>query len=247
MRAIVLAAGVGSRLRPLTQTRPKAMVNMLGDGPILHRCIRCLVEVGVNRVTVVVGYRADTVREETGDSLFGADISYVYAPDYKSTGTADSFYLAARELTDGVLLIEGDVLFDSDIPRRLLNRIDQSDIAAVAPFRPPLNGTAVTLDNQGQWIKNVYRDTPSGERDGYWKTINIYKFSAHTMRKLCELWERARLDNPAAYFEDMLKAFIDGGQKVIARDCGDCRWFEVDDFGDLTTARHIFGCQSPGG
>ncbi len=118
-RAIVLAAGLGSRLRPLTDLRPKPLVEVNGM-PILHNALRNLEAIGVGEVTVVVGYRKDAIQYACGSRFGGVEINYVESTVFDRTGSAYSLWLAREVLLSGdCLLLEGDVFFEQDALRRL--------------------------------------------------------------------------------------------------------------------------------
>lgn len=112
MDGIVFAAGRGTRLRPLTDERPKPMLRVGGE-PILARCLRRLVDLGADRLIVVVGYRADVIREYVGNSFEG--ISVEYARQDEPRGMAHALLAAEEYVTDDMLLIDGDNCFDCDL------------------------------------------------------------------------------------------------------------------------------------
>ena len=243
VRAIILAAGLGTRLHPLTVDRPKAMLTML-DEPNLHRCIRQLMAHGIHDITVVVGYRAELVLAETGACLHKA-IQYVFAPNYQTTGTAESFFLAAcARKTDEILIVEGDVVFEDEVLKRLLQSIGSANVAAVAKFKPPLSGTVVHLDNVSI-ISHVTRGAKPGEFPDAYKTVNLYCFTSAFVSHLCRLYEEIREREPTSYLEDLIRKAVSQNWEIKAVDCTDCKWYEVDDLSDLINARQIFGYSEP--
>ena len=239
---MVLAAGVGSRLHPLTLDRPKAMVPMLGE-PVLHRIIRQLAEAGVEQVTVVVGYMADYVRAHTGHRRAGIEVRYVEAPQYAATGTAVSLLEAERYLDTDSLVVEADVLFDHGLLVSLLSQFALRDVAAVAPFRPPMSGTVVTLETSQPRVASFTRAVAAGEMPGSYKTVNLYRFGARTLREcLVPMLKSLTARNPGAYLEDVLAELVTTRRlELFAVDCSDQTWFEVDDAADLAHARRLFG------
>src|SRR6201999_3309239 len=114
-----LAAGFGSRLRPLTDFRPKPLVEVHGV-PILHNALRHLAGVGVREATIVVGYRKDAIQYACGGQFAGVDITYVESSVYDRTGSAYSLWLAREALLRGdAYLLEGDVFFEAEALHRL--------------------------------------------------------------------------------------------------------------------------------
>ena len=238
-QAVILAAGIGSRLFPLTADRPKAMVDML-EGPALHRTLRQLRRAGLERVVVVVGYEADYVVRETGHIFEGLSIEYVRNELFRETGTAASLLATAHALGEPSLVIEGDVLFEQKLLERLLSNLPGEEVAAISPFVPPLSGTAVTLE--GNKISSFTRGVPQGQRPGLFKTVNLFRFSADTLRQVLTPALSRRVDSdPKAYLEDVLGDLVATGRlALVALHCGDMKWFEVDDEPDLVHARAMF-------
>ncbi|MGH9077781.1 MAG: NTP transferase domain-containing protein [Acidimicrobiales bacterium] len=117
-RAMILAAGLGQRMRPLTADVPKCLVEVNGE-PILFRSLRALAGAGVREAVIVVGYEAAQVRRRVGRHFAGLDIVYVEAPTFATTNNIRSLWDARRYCDEDILLIEGDVVFDRDVVVRL--------------------------------------------------------------------------------------------------------------------------------
>lgn len=156
-RAVILAAGMGDRLSPLTLETPKCLTEINGQ-PILFRALRALANQGFSEVVIVVGHLADKVRERVGSSQFGLDISYVDAPRYMTTNNICSMWDARDFCDEDILLIEGDVVFDEIILAEILRQ--PGSVAAVVPFERehsgPLSGAtraSVSLNLSSQPIK----------------------------------------------------------------------------------------------
>nr|WP_274542319.1 phosphocholine cytidylyltransferase family protein [Bradyrhizobium algeriense] len=130
-KGVILAAGFGSRLRPLTDLRPKPLVEVNGT-PILYNALRNLEAVGVKEVTIVVGYRKDDIQYACGSRFGELEIKYVESSVFDRTGSAYSLWLARDTLRSGnCFLLEGDVFFEENALRYLM--VSQAtDVAAVA-------------------------------------------------------------------------------------------------------------------
>ena len=118
MKAIILAAGVGKRLWPLTQHRPKCLIE-LGGRTLLARYLDALAWVGIRQAVVVVGYKQDMIRSAVAADSRGVDVRYLVNEHYQR-GSMSSLWLARTELDDDVLIMDADVLFDREILRRLV-------------------------------------------------------------------------------------------------------------------------------
>ena len=127
MRAIVLAAGMGSRLRPITEAKPTALVHVNGR-PILDHALNGLLEAGIETITVCVGYRAEAIAAFCAARFGRSRIELVENAEFATSGSAYSLYLARKRLAEDCLLLNGHVVFDPDILRRLL-RLDGSAVA----------------------------------------------------------------------------------------------------------------------
>lgn len=110
-QAVVPAAGEGTRLRPLTETRPKSLLEVAGK-PILTRCFEQLQQAGIATVVVVVGYRAGDIVSHFGDSYDDLDLQYVHQRDRRGLG--DAVLLTESYITEEFLLVNGDNVFDPE-------------------------------------------------------------------------------------------------------------------------------------
>jgi glucose-1-phosphate thymidylyltransferase len=127
MNGVVLAAGEGTRLRPLTDDRPKGMVEVAGR-PILAHCFEQLVDLGAEELVVVVGYRKQDIIDHFGDAFDGVPI--VYAHQREQRGLAHALLTAENHVDDDFMLMLGDNIFRAnlrDVVRR--QREDRADAA----------------------------------------------------------------------------------------------------------------------
>jgi choline kinase len=217
---------------------------MLGE-PALHGSIRRLAKHGITEIAVVVGYRAENVRQETGEELFGARITYIDATNYAHTGTAASLREALSFMISDVVVLEGDVLFEDRLLSRLLAAPARQNVAAVAQFVPPLSGTVVEMDTACH-ILSLLRGAKSGELPDRFKTVNLYRLSqAFIYERLGHALDQSICIDPQTYLEDVLDKLVTADSSILQGiDCTDCRWAEVDDQADLDHARRIFGFES---
>lgn len=243
-RAVILAAGLGSRLRPLTDLRPKPLVEVNGT-PILHNALRNLQVVGVEEVTIVVGHRKDAIQYACGSRFGELEIKYVESSVFDHTGSAYSLWLARDALLSGdSFLLEGDVFFEEDALRYLLLG-PATDMAAVAPFNELMEGTAVLLSDSGFICAFRMKQTAANVAgDGrLFKTMNLLRFSASTLRETIvpALDDIIASGARQAYIEELLADLVERrGLKLAAARCDDLKWYEIDSVDDLRTAERIF-------
>lgn len=118
MKAIILAAGVGKRLWPVTQHRPKCLIQ-IGGQSLLHRYLQSLAEVGVQRADIVVGYKQEMIRAAVESNAYGVHVNFL-VNDQFHRGSISSLWIARTALDDDVIVMDADVLFHREILRRLV-------------------------------------------------------------------------------------------------------------------------------
>lgn len=124
MKAIILAAGTGSRLGDISKSTPKCLIK-IGKKSIIKYQIEALQSNNINNISVVTGYFTDKVK----NVLKNADVKFYLNGDYEKTGMLESLYCAKEELNDDLIILYGDVVFNSDLIKRLLQ--DKNDFCLV--------------------------------------------------------------------------------------------------------------------
>ncbi len=162
MKAVVLAGGEGTRLRPLTFTRPKPMLP-LGPNPIIHYVLSHLHENGFNELIIIPGYLKDQIMGYVGDgSRFGVRITYVVEPEGVTFGTAGSLKLAAHLLDETFLVVQADVVSDislTDMAKFHSDRGGEISIALTNVEDPSAYGVAI-IDEENEIVRFVEKPTP---------------------------------------------------------------------------------------
>jgi choline kinase len=234
--ALLLAAGMGSRLSPLTDAAPKCLVEV-NKIPILERLMRSLRSHGFTRMVVVTGHLSEVIQDYLGRRYADIDITYIDSPLYKTTNNIYSLWLAGNVIDEPFLLIESDLVFQS----KLLTPMLQPDRVAVSQILPWMNGTTVTLNKQQQ-LESFCLDTANRSGNNHYKTVNIYSFSLKTWRAI---WERLDQHISASkvngYYESVFAELAAEGKITLepvffAAD----RWYEIDTLEDLGVAEEIF-------
>ena len=143
--ALLLAAGAGTRLQPLTDDCPKCLTEVRGV-PILGRLVSCLLAQGFDRLVVVVGYRDEQIRDYLASHAFGLTVDFIDCREYAATNNIYSLWQARDHIQEPFVLIESDLVFDS----HLLGLMRVQDRIAVARFQSRLLGTTVSIDECGR-------------------------------------------------------------------------------------------------
>lgn len=246
MEAVILAAGLGTRLSPLTDDRPKCLVEVNGVS-ILETQLAALMASGTRRVTVVVGNRADQVRSRIGEKYAGMPVVYAESARFAATGTATSFLCGLGVVRDSFCLIEGDVVFEPSMLDRLARAMRTTPgrvHTALTPFLPPLEGSTVSLDRDGR-VMDIRRGYAVGSAPKRFKSINLHAFDARFVPLLKSSLTAFLAEAPASVSleEYFAHAIAQSLFELRSVDCSDLEWVEVDTLEDhaLASARHWTG------
>jgi GTP:adenosylcobinamide-phosphate guanylyltransferase len=239
--AVLLAAGLGSRLAPFTDAVPKCMVSVSGM-PILGRLVRSLDQRAFDRLVVVTGYKSDVIRDYLGEGVGGIAIEYVVSPVFETTNNIYSLWLVRHLIDEAFLLVESDLVFDADLLVPLL----RPDRIAVSRQLPWMSGTTVTLDAEG--IVDAFFPAPPGVYGAHctdadhFMAVNICSLSRHTWREV-----RRRLDLHVAagetgtFYETVFAEMTaQGCMAAVAVIFPTDRWYEIDAVEDLRAAELLF-------
>ena len=241
MQAVILAAGNGTRLRPLTDHLPKCLVEV-GGQPILQYQLEALCEAGVRECIIVVGHRAAQVRSAFGTRFRGLSITYVENKVFETTNNIYSLWLARREITGDLLLLEGDVIFEPDLLTDLLD-LPHENTAVVDRYRPPMNGTVILA--HGDWASAMV--LKADQRPGFdygraLKTVNIYRFSDRAVQGelMPAIGGYVRQGLTGHYYEVAIaRAIAEGAIQLHVLRTGPRAWAEVDTVDDLVEAEQM--------
>lgn len=243
MQAIILAAGMGSRLKSLTQEKTKCMVKVNGVG-LIDRMMAQLDKLDLERIIVVVGYRGQQLIEYIEDLGIDTKLEFVDNPIYDSTNNIYSLALAKDFMVeDDTLLLESDLIFEDSVLEKLVN--DPRDtLAVVDKYESWMDGTVVKLDENDDITDFVPgKKFDFNDVSEYYKTVNIYKlskdFSATHYVPFLDAYQSALGLNE--YYEAVLGIITMLDESTIQglRLDGDL-WYEVDDLQDLDIASILF-------
>ena len=243
MQAIILAAGMGRRLGELTNGNTKCMLEVNGVR-LIHRVLDSIHETGIRRVVLVVGYKAENVKELIGDKYKDMEIIYVDNEVYNKTNNIYSLFLAREYLTaDDTILLESDLIFEGSLLNKLIEH-PYPNLALVDKYESWMDGTVVTLDSDNNIVEFLAKDKfKYSDISSYYKTVNIYKFSREFSQThyvpFLEAYCHALGNNE--YYEQVLKVItmLDDSPLKALPLSGE-KWYEIDDIQDLDIASSIF-------
>ncbi len=237
--ALILVAGTGSRLRPLTADRPKALVEVAGQ-PMLGALLSACVTAGVESVVLVTGYHHLAIETWLADHPPGVPVTTVFNEAYERLGNAWSVY-TARDALEGksFVKLDGDLVLDGAILAGLLGCPWGSAIAMDSQVTLDEEAMKAMVDASGQ-VRKMGKWLPIEGSTG--ESIGVEKIAAADGPRLFDTIERlVRQDGKGdAYYEDAYHAMIEQGWPLGAYDIGDGRWAEIDDARDLERARKRF-------
>ncbi|HEY4159416.1 MAG TPA: phosphocholine cytidylyltransferase family protein [Polyangiaceae bacterium] len=233
--AVILVAGIGSRLRPITDDRPKALVDVGGE-TILARAVRLLASAGVAKLVLATGYREDAVRRAMQDAPVA--LEYVRNPDFESTQNSVSLALCRQAVGPGAFFkLDGDVVFQRQVLERLTR--SESELGVAVDSGRKLDAEAMKVKTEGTRILAFGKGIPLAESAG--ESIGIERVSAVLNGRLFEALDRARARAEVGlYYEDVYSQMIaDHSLSAEKVDVSDLAWTEVDDPSDLARARAL--------
>ena len=243
MIGMVLAAGAGRRLRPYTDTLPKALVPVDGETTILDIALANLAEVGLTDVTVVVGYRAEAVesRQAALEARHGVRLTLVHNDKAEEWNNCYSLWLARDHFAQGALLVNGDTVHPVSIERTLLAAREQDGAAGILLALDDQKSLAdeemkVVVDEAGRMRRITKLMDPAEATGEYIGATLIEASAAEALATALEAtWQR----DPDLYYEDGYQTLVDTGGEVGVAPIGVVSWVEVDNHDDLAKAREI--------
>ena len=242
MQIVILAAGFGRRLQPITNTIPKCMVEVHGK-PLLLNHLEKALKYKPDRIVIITGHKADYIRNAVGSSYMGVEVVYVDNPDYETTNNIYSLWLARDYFDDDTLMTECD-LYHKGAPFEALVAARSDCRMLLTEYDPSImDGTVVSVES-GK-VTSLY--TKKHQFLGFdftrmYKTVNMYRFSADFISKLGKyMGLYIREKGTSSYYELIIGEMIylrmfESDAVIIGKE----HWAEIDDAKDLKRAEEMF-------
>ena len=234
MKAVILAAGEGVRLQPITLTRPKHLIKV-GGKPILERCLNMLKASGVNEAVIIVHYMADVIRDYFGDGeTFGLKIEYIEQETVLGTGNAVG--VAEPYVSDDFLLVYGDLLFTAEALKKVvgLHRKEKpAATMAVVPIEKPEDYGIVEFEEDETYVKRIIEKPSRKEAPTNLANAGIYVFSTEIFEKIKETSASTRGEWEIT---DALSLLLKDKKPVLAVKISSEDWFDIGRPWDLLEA-----------
>ncbi|WMX44132.1 phosphocholine cytidylyltransferase family protein [Streptomyces roseicoloratus] len=248
MIGLVLAAGAGRRLRPYTDTLPKALVPVdpAGDGSltVLDLTLKNFAEVGLTEAAIVVGYRKEAVyaRKEQLEAKYGLKLTLIDNDKAEEWNNAYSLWCARDVLEHGVILANGDTVHPVSVEKTLLAaRGDgRKIILALDTVKNLADEEMKVVTAEGKGVRKITKLMDPADATGEY--IGVTLIEAEAAAELADALKATFERDPDLYYEDGYQELVNRGFTVDVAPIGDVKWVEIDNHDDLAKGRDI-ACQ----
>jgi len=239
MKAVILAAGMGTRLRPITDLIPKCLVE-INNTSILEQALKNLSLIKIDEIIIVVGYLRQQIIQKIGNSYESIPIRYVINDDYANNNSMYSLWLGLKDIADDIIVIEGDCLFEQDI---LINAVNSKNNIWIADrFTKELNGSMLVTDCHGKIIEQkIVKSQLSEYKTNFFKSAGLLCLKKEYVAELYG-WLEKDVENGSIkdYYDTVISKNLDE-KDIFVFNISGYRWYEVDTISDLKVAKNVFG------
>jgi choline kinase len=239
MLGMVLAAGAGRRLRPYTDTLPKALVPVDDETTILDLTLSNFSKVGLKDVAVIVGYKSEAVEERKKDleSRHNVNLELIFNDKAEQWNNAYSLWCARELFSQGFLLANGDTVHPVSVQETLLENRGPAILLAVDTVKKLAEEEMkLTIDCAGNLARITKQMDPATAFGEY---IGLTLVEPEAANNLASALEKTWKLNPDLYYEDGYQEYVDSGGIISLQPIGEVSWVEVDNHDDLAKARSI--------
>ncbi len=235
MQAIILAAGLAKRLRPLTDTQPKCLLKV-GGKTLLEMTINNILKNGVTSFVMVTGYRENMIKEHISGKFPGLDIIYLTNSDFENNNNSYSLWMTKDYITGDSILLDSDILFDYRIISKLFSSGKADCLAVKSTHKLGDEEIKVIIDSSNK-ISHIGKHLDPAA--SYGESIGIERFSYGFFSKLGEVLERKITleNNVNEFYEASFQELYDAGNSMYAVDVSEYKCMEIDFPEDLEKAQ----------
>ena len=240
MQAVILAAGVSKRLRPLTDTTPKCLLN-IGNKNLLHRTLENIISNGLNDFIFVTGYRENMIKDYLSENFSNLNITYITNPDYENNNNSYSLWMTKDYVKNDMLLLDSDILFDAGIIAKLINSGHDNCLAVHLSPKLDEEQIKVTVDGNNRIIE-IGKEVEISKAIG--ESIGIEKFSKNFLNELFVILDRkiTKENNVNEFYEASFQEVIDKNEEntsVYSVDISEYKCMEIDTVDDYNKAQNL--------
>ncbi|MFJ4840868.1 sugar phosphate nucleotidyltransferase [Streptomyces sp. NPDC088746] len=241
MIGLVLAAGAGRRLRPYTDTLPKALVPVDGEKTVLDLTLANFAEVGLTEVAVVVGYRKEAVyaRKAEFEAKYGVTLTLIDNDKAEEWNNAYSLWCAREVLKQGVILANGDTVHPVSVEKTLLDARGrgQKIILALDTVKTLADEEMKVITEDGKGVRRITKLMDPATATGEY--IGVTLIEPEAAEELADALRTTFERDPDLYYEDGYQELVNRGFTVDVAPIGEVTWVEIDNHDDLARGREI--------
>ncbi|MEU4492432.1 phosphocholine cytidylyltransferase family protein [Streptomyces sp. NBC_00210] len=241
MIGLVLAAGAGRRLRPYTDTLPKALVPVDGDTTVLDLTLGNFAEIGLTEAAIVVGYRKEAVYERKAalEAKYGLKLTLVDNDKAEEWNNAYSLWCARDVLGQGVILANGDTVHPVSVERTLLDARGngQKIILALDTVKQLADEEMKVITDGDKGVQRITKLMDPATATGEY--IGVTLIEPEAADALADALKATFERDPDLYYEDGYQELVNRGFTVDVAPIGDVKWVEIDNHDDLAKGREI--------
>jgi choline kinase len=236
-----LAAGAGRRLRPYTDTLPKALVPVDGETTVLDLTLGNFAEVGLTEVAIVVGYRKEAVyaRKEALEAKYGLRLTLIDNDKAEEWNNAYSLWCARDVFRQGVLLANGDTVHPVSVEQTLLAARGEGKkiILALDTVKRLADEEMKVVVDPEKGVRKITKLMDPAEATGEY--IGVTLIEGDAAAELADALKTTFERDPDLYYEDGYQELVNRGFTVDVAPIGQVSWVEIDNHDDLAKGREI--------
>lgn len=235
MKSVILAAGMGTRIRPLSNEIPKAFIE-IDNVPLIIRSLSQLNDIGIKDVIIVVGYMDTYFKKHLDIKFKNIKIKYILNKEYSKTGSMYSLSQTEGLLDDDILLLESDLLYEKRALQILLES-PESDEILVAPLSGSGDEVYICVNNENQLI-DLGKNIPNKNK-AIGELVGISKLSFNFLK---QLYKKAKEDyqrNEKNYHYEEVIFKLSRTYPIKCKLIENLNWIEIDNYEDLKRAINI--------
>jgi choline kinase len=239
MQGLVLAAGPGRRLHPLTEALPKTLLPLSDGRTILDLALANLSAAGLDDVVVVTGFAAERVEERAAEleRRHGVRLELLFNERAEEWNNAYSLWLARESFAGGALLVNGDTVHPGSVEQTLLAARGPDVLLAVDREKELGEEAMKVLLTKTGALRRISKEIEPASAAGEY--IGVALIEPAAAEPLADALEATWRRDPSLYYEDGFQELADRGGEVYGVPIGTVDWVEVDDHGDLARAREL--------
>lgn len=244
MIGLVLAAGAGRRLRPYTDTLPKALVPVDGDTTVLDLTLGNFAEIGLTEAAIVVGYRKEAVYERKAalEAKYGLSLTLVDNDKAEEWNNAYSLWCARDVIKRGVILANGDTVHPVSVERTLLAARGEGRkiILALDAVKTLADEEMKVITETDKGVRRITKLMDPATATGEY--IGVTLIEPEAADELADALKTTFERDPDLYYEDGYQELVNRGFTIDVAPIGDIPWVEIDNHDDLAKGR-VIACQ----